>query len=121
MKSVVLGTCLALWTALAMAATPFDGKWAADTGNEKLTIALAVGDGGKVSGTITLVGGGDSAIEWGFVKGDLITFRVQRVFQGAPQPFIYVGRIEGDKIAFGRRPQDLSLGQLREFDATRLK
>lgn len=34
-----------LWTVLAIAATPFDGKWAADTGNEKLTIALVVREG----------------------------------------------------------------------------
>ena len=34
-----------LWTVLAIAATPFDGKRAADTGNEKLTIALVVGEG----------------------------------------------------------------------------
>lgn len=121
MRTLVLGAIFAIWTSLALAATPFDGRWSADTGNEKLTIALAVAEGGKVTGTITLQGGGDTPIEWGFVKGDLITFRVQRVFQGAPQPFIYIGRIDGDQIAFGRRPQDLTLGQLREFNAARIK
>jgi hypothetical protein len=122
MRSLVLGAVFALWTAtFALAATPFDGTWSADTGNEKLTITLAVNEGGKVTGNIAMQGGGDTPIEWGFVKGDLITFRVQRVFQGSPQPFIYIGRIDANQIAFGRRPQDLSLGQLREFNALRTK
>lgn len=124
MKSVVLSLvgflCFSL-AALCSAATPFDGKWAAEAGTEKLTITLAVQEGGKVTGGIALDGGADTPIEWGFVKGDLIAFRVKRVFQGAPQPFIYIGKVTGDQIAFGRRPEDLSLGQLRELTATRLK
>jgi hypothetical protein len=55
------------------------------------------------------------------VKGDLITFKVMRLFQDVKRPFIYLGRIEGDQIALGRRPEDLSLGALREFVATRVK
>lgn len=46
---------------------------------------------------------------------------MKRLFQGAPQPFVYLGKIEGDRIAFGRRPEDLSFGRLREFDAMRVK
>lgn len=121
MRAVLLGVLFVVSAAFAWAATPFDGKWAAEAGNEKLTITLAVAEGGKVSGSIGLEGAGETPIEWGFVKGDLITFRVKRVFQGAPQPFIYIGKVEGDHIAFGRRPEDLSLGQLREITATRMK
>lgn len=60
------------------------------------------------------------AVEWGFVKSDLITFKVMREFRGTPIPFVYMGKLEGDQIAFGRRPENLSLGQLREFSATRV-
>lgn len=34
-------------------------------------------------------------------------------------PFVYVGRIEGEHVAFGRRPEDLSVGYLVEFTAQR--
>lgn len=119
MRAFVI-VALLMIAATVSAATPFDGRWAAEAGTEKLTITLTVGEGGKVTGSIAL-DGAVTPIEWGFVKGDLITFRVQRVFQGSPRPFIYIGKVDGDQIAFGRRPEDLSLGQLREMTATRLK
>jgi hypothetical protein len=121
MRVMLWTAVILLWSAVAWAATPFDGRWAAEAGNEKLTFTLTVGEEGRVSGSIALAGAGDTPIEWGFVKGDLITFRVQRVFQGSPRPFIYIGKVDGDQIAFGRRPEDLSLGQLREMTATRVK
>jgi hypothetical protein len=34
---------------------------------------------------------------------------------------VYLGKIDGDQIAFGRRPEDLSLGVLVEFTAARKK
>jgi hypothetical protein len=37
------------------------------------------------------------------------------------QTMVYVGRITGDQIAFGRRPEDLKVGQLVEFTAKRAK
>jgi hypothetical protein len=58
-------------------------------------------------------------VQWAIVKGDLITFTVKMPFQKGQQTFVYLGRIEGDSIAFGRRPEDLSLGVLVEFTATR--
>jgi hypothetical protein len=118
----VLIFVVGLWLSaiVCSAATPFEGKWTAQAGTEKLTITLATNEG-KVTGTIALEGAGEAPIEWGMVKGDLITFKVKRVFQGAPQPFVYLGKIEGDQIAFGRRPEDLNLGTLREFNATRMK
>ena len=119
-RAIALGVCLWLCAIVCSAATAFDGKWTGEAGTEKLTITLITAEGGKVSGSIALEGV-ETPIEWGFVKGDLIAFKVKRVFQGAPQPFVYLGKIEGDQIAFGRRPEDLSLGNLREFVATRMK
>jgi len=100
----------------------FDGKWSAEVKrpapnpSQNLTIVLKT-DAGKVSGSIAGAGPADLPIEWGFVKGDVITFKVNMPFQNAAQPFVYVGKINGDKIEFGRRPENLTLGQLVEFTA----
>jgi hypothetical protein len=104
----------------------FDGKWTAEVKRpapnptQNLTITLKT-DAGKVSGAIAGADPTDSPIEWGFVKGDLITFKVKMNFQNAAQTFVYVGRINGDKIEFGRRPENLTIGQLVEFTAQKAK
>jgi hypothetical protein len=121
MRLLVMGIAVWLCAIVCWAASPFDGKWTAQVGdNEKLTFTIATNEG-KVTGSVTTEGAADAPIEWGMVKGDLITFKVKRVFQGSPQPFVYLGKIEGDKIAFGRRPENLTLGQLRELEAMRAK
>jgi hypothetical protein len=63
----------------------------------------------------------ESRIDWGFVKGDLITFKVTMPFGDQQLPFVYIGTIQGDTISFGRRPEDLSLGRLVEFTANRAR
>lgn len=124
MRVLILGVSLWLVTAVCSAATPFDGKWTAhvvrQAGNQDLNIALTTVEG-KVSGTLAIVGGGETPIEWGIVKGDLIVFKVKMPFQTGQQTFVYIGRIEGDQISFGRRPEDLTLGVLVEFNALRAK
>jgi hypothetical protein len=57
----------------------------------------------------------------GIIKGDLITFKVKMPFNKATATFVYIGRLDGDQIAFGRRPEDLTLGTLREFTAKKAK
>src|ERR1044071_9366441 len=121
MRAVLAGVFVWACVAVCSAASPFDGKWAATAGNEKLTITLTTAEGNKVTGSIALEGGATNPIEWGFFKTDLIVFKVMREFQGSPKPFVYIGKIDGDHIALGRRPEDLTLGQLREIDATRMK
>ena len=124
MRILVLSLAIWLLAAAGFAATPFDGAWTARVvraaGNQDLTIALTTTDG-KVTGTLGIAGGGESPIEWGIVKGDLITFKVKMPFQNGQQTFVYLGKIDGDQIAFGRRPEDLSLGVLVEFTAARKK
>jgi hypothetical protein len=74
-----------------------------------------------VSGSIAIQGAGTPAIDWGFVKDDLIVFKVKVPFNGQDQPFVYVGRLQGNTVAFGRRPEDLTLGRLITFNAERAK
>ena len=127
MKMLMCGVCLALLVAVGSAAGPFDGTWTAHVvrpapaGNQDLTITLRSAEG-KVTGSLAIKGGAESPIEWGMIKGDLIAFKVKMAFgEGMQQPFVYLGKIEGDQIAFGRRPEDLTLGRLVEFTALRGK
>ena len=109
-----------------MAASPFDGTWSAHvvrrSADQDLTLVLTSDDAGRVTGS--LVGQADSelAIAWGFVKDDVIVFKVDvPMSNNRVLPFVYVGRIEGEEVAFGRRPEDLSVGYLIEFTAQRAK
>jgi hypothetical protein len=109
-----------------MAQSPFDGKWTAEVvrpapaGNQTLAITLNTREG-KVTGSMLIQAAGESPIEWGIIKGDLITFKVQMPFNNTTAIFVYLGRLDGDQIAFGRRPEDLMLGRLVEFTAKRSK
>ena len=125
MKAVVCALALMLFSAVAWAATPFDGKWIVHlTGatTDTLHLTFTSGDDQKIGGTLQINDGPELPIEWGMAKGDLLTFHVKQPFQGnSPQTFVYLGKLEGDHIAFARRPFDLSLGRLREFTAERAK
>ena len=74
-----------------------------------------------MAGSIAIQGGGQSPIDWGMVKGDVIVFKLKMPFQDRTETFVYLGRVEGDQIAFGRRPENLAIGQLVEFKAMRGK
>ena len=110
----------------AMADSAFDGKWTAEVvrpapaTKQNLTIMLATMEG-KVSGTIQIQGGEESAIEWGIIKGDLITFKVKLPFNNGTATFVHIGRLDGDKLMLGRRPEDLTQGRLVEFTAMKAK
>ena len=101
------------------AAGSFDGRWTARV--VRPAPADAADQGGKVTGSVAIKGGMESKIDWGFVKGDLITFKVRMPFNDQVVPFVYVGMVQADSIAFGRRPEDLTLGRLVEFSAARAK
>ena len=132
MKMLTRGLSVALFvligSAVGSAAGPFDGKWTAHVvrpapaGNQDLAITLTSSAEGKVTGSLAIQGGAESTIEWGMIKGDLIAFKVKMAFgEGMQQIFVYLGKIEGDQVAFGRRPEDLTLGRLVEFTAMRGK
>ena len=131
MKMTICSACLGFLMVAGVvrstsAAGPFDGKWnahvvrPAPAGPQDLIITLTSAEG-KAAGSLAIQGGPESPIEWGMIKGDLIAFRVKMPFQNGTQTFRYLGKLEGDRIAFGRRPEDLTLGVLVEFNATRAK
>jgi hypothetical protein len=114
------------FASIAMADSTFDGKWTAEVvrpapaGNQTLAITLNTKEG-KVTGSMLIQGAGESPIEWGIIKGDLITFKVKMPFSDTIATFVYLGKLDGDQIAFGRRPEDLTLGRLVEFTAKKAK
>jgi hypothetical protein len=134
---VWLCACVLLITGFgsqAMADSPFDGTWSArvvrQVGEQNLTIVLTSDDAGRVTGSLAGQSETELQIVWGFVKDDVIVFKVDvslanevlrrlGVALGRPLPFVYVGRIEGDQTAFGRRPENLRVGRLVEFIANR--
>ena len=126
MKAAICIVCLFLFATVCSAAGPFDGKWTAHVvrpapaGPQDLTITLNTNEG-KVTGSLGIQGGSESTIDWGMIKGDLIAFKVKMPFQNTTQTFMYLGKLEGDRIAFGRRPEDLTLGVLVEFTAMKMK
>ena len=126
MRIVICGVCLWLFVAVCSAAGPFDGTWTAHVmrpapaGPQDLTITLNTSEG-KATGSIAIQGGGQSTIDWGMVKGDVIVFKIKMPFQDRTETFVYLGKLEGDHIAFGRRPEDLTLGRLVEFTGIRSK
>ncbi|MDP9054061.1 MAG: hypothetical protein M3N93_07120 [Acidobacteriota bacterium] len=114
------------FASLALAESAFDGNWTADIARpapgavQSLAIALNTKEG-KVTGSILVKGGGEFPIEWGFVKADLITFKVKMPYFDTTAGYVYIGKLDGDQIAFGRRPEDLTVGRLVEFKASRAK
>jgi hypothetical protein len=124
LKGAVL--VVSMLASFAMADSTFDGKWTAEVirpapaAKQNLTITLNTKEG-KVTGSMLIQGGGESPIEWGIIKGDLITFKVKMPFNDTTAIFVYLGRLDGDQIVFGRRPEDLTLGRLVEFTAQRAR
>jgi hypothetical protein len=122
LKFMALFLLMFAFASVAGAQTPFDGRWTAEVvrpapnPSQNLTIMLK-SDSGKISGSIRGADPGETPIDWGFVKGDLITFKTKMTVANTLQTMVYVGRINGDQIAFGRRPEDLAVGQLVEFTA----
>jgi hypothetical protein len=124
MRTFLLLLCAIGISTSAVAQTPFDGKWVAEVvrpapaGNQNITLDLKTSEG-KVSGSLTVQGAAPSPISWGMVKGDLITFKVTQPGANNTQlTMVYLGRLDGARIQFGRRPEDLSVGRLVEFTAT---
>ncbi len=125
MKVALCSLVVMLFAPLVCAARPLDGKWTAHVvrtppnPNQDLTITLATTSDGKVTGSMTIDGGPASPIDWGMVKGNVVVFKVRMPFNDGTQIFVYVGQLDGGQIAFGRRPEDLTLGRLLEFTAVR--
>ena len=127
MKVALCAVALLIVVSAPLATGPLDGTWNAHVvrtppaANQDLAITLKTTSDGKVTGSMTTVGGPDAPIDWGMVKGNVVVFKVRMPFNDGTQIFVYVGQLEGDQISFGRRPEDLTLGRLLEFTANRAK
>jgi hypothetical protein len=128
LKYLLLTLVILGFAAGTQADSAFDGKWTANVvrpapaGNQMLTINLTTAADGKVTGSMMIQDvPAPAPIEWGFVKGDLITFKVTMPFGTANLAFVYIGKMDGDHIDFGRRPEDLTMGRLVEFTAQKSK
>lgn len=125
-RLALLSVFVLAFAGYAMADSAFDGKWTAEVvrpapaPRQNLTITINTSEG-KVSGSIQIEGGGETPIEWGIVKGDLITFKIKLPFNNTMATFVHLGRLEGDKLLLGRRPEDLTQGRLVEFTAQKAK
>jgi hypothetical protein len=127
MRAVMFGLGFWLMAAMCSAESAFDGKWTGTFfrptgGNQDVTITIRTDQGGRVTGSMTLQGvDGEVPIQWGYVKDDLITYRVKVPGQAGTLLFVYLGKVSGDQIDFGRRPEDLTVGLLVKGKATRMK
>lgn len=127
MKVTILGLATLLAAPTCFAESPFDGKWTgvfnrpAPAGDQAVTISVATDDMGRVTGAMTLAGvTGEVPIEWGYVKDDLIVYKITTNGPGgATVPFVYLGKLNNGAIEFGRRPEDLKIGLLVKGSAHR--
>jgi len=127
MKVIILGLAALLAAPACFAESPFDGKWTgvfnrpAPAGDQAVTISVATDDMGRVTGVMTLAGvTGEVPIEWGYVKDDLIVYKITTAGPGgATVPFVYLGKLNNGAIEFGRRPEDLKIGLLVKGSAHR--
>lgn len=126
MKAVILGFALSLGATACLAASPFDGKWTGvfnrppPTGDQAVTIQVNTDDMGRVTGAMTLAGvTGEVPIDWGYVKDDLIVYKITAAGPGGATPFVYIGKLNNGAIEFGRRPEDLKIGLLVRGSAHR--
>jgi len=126
-KIVSLLICLFGFSSFAAGQSAFDGTWTAQVvrpapnPTQNLTITLKSDDAGRVSGSVVGADPADSPIEWGYVKGDLIVLKVKMQVGNAPETMVYIGKLGGDGIEFGRRPENLAIGRLVEFTAKKSK
>lgn len=128
MKAVIFGLALSLGGTACLAASPFDGAWTGafmrpqPAGDQAITITVTTDDSGRVSGAMTLQGApGPVPIDWGYVTDSQIVFKITTQGPAGVAPFVYVGRLNNDKIDFGRRPEDLKVGYLVKGVAQRAK
>jgi len=126
MKAVILGLALSFGAPACFADSPFDGKWTgvfnrpAPAGDQTVTISVTTDEMGRVSGVMTLAGVvGEVPIDWGYVKDDLIVYKVTTTGPGGVLPFVYIGKLNNGAIEFGRRPEDLKVGLLVRGSAHR--
>lgn len=89
---------------VAAFAAGVDGKWKGQVqgpqGAMDITIVLKA-DGEKLTGTYASQLG-ESALKEGTIKGDAVTFKVEREFNGTKFTLAFKGTVSGDEIKLTR-------------------
>jgi Na+-transporting NADH:ubiquinone oxidoreductase subunit NqrB len=104
-RNLILSACF-LFAFLTVAyAAGIDGKWTAQVpgrqGNTQETTFTFKAEGEKLTGTVT---GrmGETAISDGTIKGNDVSFKVVREFNGNKITQVFKGVLSGDEIKFSR-------------------
>ncbi|MFO0953820.1 MAG: hypothetical protein U0835_22225 [Isosphaeraceae bacterium] len=115
---IVLGSGV---SALAADATG-TWKWTVErNGNTFETTLKLKQEGEKLTGTITGRQGNETEIEEGAVKGEKVTFKVTREFNGNKMVFSYEGKLSADEIKGETKWERDGEAQTREWNAKREK
>lgn len=106
----------------SLSAADVDGKWTAQVagrdGQTREQTFTFKAEGEKLTGTISgMMGGADTEIKDGTVKGDDIAFAVVRSWQGQEMKILYKGKVSGAEIKFTSQREG---GEPREFTAKRV-
>lgn len=104
LRTIFSATGLLLVLCAAALAADIDGKWTGQVqgpqGAMDVTFAFKA-DGEKLTGSITNQMG-EAAISEGTIKGDAVSFKVVREFQGNKFTLKYTGKLAGDELKLTR-------------------
>lgn len=136
-KKIFLCTLVALIAGAASAyAADVDGKWTAKMparmggkggppgaggAPQEMVITFDFkASGDKLTGTMSGPGGNAVEISEGKIKGNDISFKIQRQFQERTMVMLYKGKVSGDEIKFTQSIEGVDRPP-REFTAQRAK
>src|SRR5947209_20200184 len=97
-------------------------KWSVERNGQTFETTLKLKqDGEKVTGTITGRQGNETEIEDGKLKGEAVSFKVTREFNGNKVVMTYQGKLSGDSIKGDTKFERDGEQQSREWEAKRDK
>jgi hypothetical protein len=97
-------------------------KWSVERNGQTFETTLKLKqDGEKLTGKITGRQGNETEIEDGKVKGEAVSFKVTREFNGTKVVMAYQGKLSGDSIKGDTKFERDGQEQTREWEAKRDK
>ena len=101
---LAMAVCLAM-ASVTIHAADVTGKWSAQVagrdGQAREQVFTFKVDGETLTGTVSgMPGGSDAEIKDGTVKGDDLSFKVVRSWQGNEVTMLYKGKVSGAEISF---------------------
>ena len=104
LKTIYLAAGLLLTFCAVALAAGIDGKWTGQVQGQQGLMDITFvfkSDGEKLTGTLTNQMG-EVAISDGSIKGDAVSFKVVREFNGNKFTLKYIGKLAGDEIKLTR-------------------